>query len=118
MGNDVKIDNAALVLQGGGARGAFTAGVLDVFMENHLVFPYVIGTSAGALNAVILKFASIGVNLTKLESRPIPGTDFEFRFIFDFEASPCDTAILALLSELAQDPEIEHFAFLGAYAEK
>ena len=42
----------------------------------------------GALNTVILKFASIGVNLTKLESRPIPGTDFEFRFIFDFEASP------------------------------
>ena len=72
----------------------------------------------GALNTVILKFASIGVNLTKLESRPIPGTDFEFRFIFDFDASPNDPEILALLSELAQDPEIEHFAFLGAYAEK
>lgn len=72
----------------------------------------------GALNTVILKFASIGVNLTKLESRPIPGTDFEFRFIFDFEASPSDPAILALLSELSQDPEIERFAFLGAYAEK
>ena len=43
--------DAALVLQGGGARGAFTSGVLDVFAENKLDFPYVIGTSAGALCA-------------------------------------------------------------------
>ena len=41
---------AALVLQGGGTRGAFTSGALDVFMENDLYFEYVIGTSAGALN--------------------------------------------------------------------
>ena len=72
----------------------------------------------GALNAIISKFASIDVNLTKLESRPIPGMDFEFRFTFDFEASPTDAGVLCLLSELASDPEIEHFDFLGAYAEK
>ena len=72
----------------------------------------------GALNAIISKFASIDVNLTKLESRPIPGMDFEFRFTFDFEAPPTDPAVLALLSELSQDPGIEHFTFLGAYAEK
>ena len=72
----------------------------------------------GALNSIISKFASIDVNLTKLESRPVPGMDFEFRFIFDFEASPTDSAVLALLSELSEDPEIDHFDFLGAYAEK
>jgi len=72
----------------------------------------------GSLNGVISKFASIGVNLTKLESRPMPGTDFEFRFVFDFEASPSDPAVVALLSELSRDPEIAHFSFLGAYAEK
>ena len=71
----------------------------------------------GALNGIIAKFAAIDVNLTKLESRPIPGMDFEFRFVFDFEASPRDAHVLALLSELASDPEIEHFTFLGAYAE-
>ena len=43
--------------------------------------------------------------------------DFEFRFTFDFEASPRDPNVLALLAELAADPEIEHFTFLGAYAE-
>lgn len=40
----------ALVLQGGGLRGAFTAGVLDVFIQNGIEFDYIIGTSAGALN--------------------------------------------------------------------
>ena len=72
----------------------------------------------GSLAEIISKFAAIDVNLTKLESRPIPGVDFEFRFIFDFEASPSDGSVQSLLSELSQDPEIEHFAFLGAYGER
>ena len=71
----------------------------------------------GSLNTIISKFAAINVNLTKLESRPVPGMDFEFRFTFDFEASPRDPNVLALLAELAAAPEIEHFTFLGAYAE-
>jgi chorismate mutase/prephenate dehydratase len=71
----------------------------------------------GALAGVLGRFTAIGVNLTKLESRPIPGMDFEFLFTFDFEACPGDAAVLALLSELASDPETERFTFLGAYAE-
>ena len=72
----------------------------------------------GALQAIISKFAAIDVNLTKLESRPVPGMDFEFSFIFDFEASPSDPSVRSLLSEISQDPEIDHFGFLGAYREK
>ena len=71
----------------------------------------------GALNEIISKFAAIDVNLTKLESRPVPGMDFEFRFTFEFEASPKNNAVLGLLAELSTDPAIEHFTFLGAYAE-
>ena len=70
----------------------------------------------GSLNGIIAKFAAVGVNLTKLESRPIPGMDFEFRFTFEFESTPTNPDVLALISELSQDPEIEHFTFLGAYA--
>jgi chorismate mutase/prephenate dehydratase len=73
---------------------------------------------AGALSDVLVKFSSGGVNLTKLESRPVPGSDFEFRFIFDFEATPHDPRVVKLLSGFAGDPEIEHFTFLGAYSEK
>ena len=72
----------------------------------------------GALTDVLVKFAAVGVNLTKLESRPVPGSDFEFRFIFDFEASPRDPRVVKMLSGFAIDPDIEHFTFLGAYSEK
>lgn len=40
-----------LVLEGGGMRGVYTAGVLEYFLEKQLFFPYVIGVSAGACNA-------------------------------------------------------------------
>ncbi|MBQ3588772.1 MAG: patatin-like phospholipase family protein, partial [Oscillospiraceae bacterium] len=41
--------NAGLVLEGGGMRGSYTAGVLDYFIENGLEFRDVYGVSAGAL---------------------------------------------------------------------
>ncbi len=40
--------SCGLVLEGGGSRGIYTAGVLDAFMENGIEFPYVIGVSMGA----------------------------------------------------------------------
>ncbi len=43
-------DKIGLVLEGGGVRGIYTAGVLDVFMENGLFFDGVIGVSAGAVH--------------------------------------------------------------------
>lgn len=42
----------ALVLEGGGMRGLYTAGVLDVFLEQRIEFPYCVGVSAGACNMV------------------------------------------------------------------
>lgn len=39
-----------LVLEGGGVRGIFTAGVLDVFLEHEISFDGVIGVSAGAIH--------------------------------------------------------------------
>lgn len=41
-----------LILEGGATRGIFTAGVLDYLMEQDFYFPYVVGVSAGACNAV------------------------------------------------------------------
>ena len=40
----------ALVLEGGAMRGIYTAGVLDVFMDNNIEFDGVIGVSAGAIH--------------------------------------------------------------------
>jgi predicted patatin/cPLA2 family phospholipase len=39
--------NCGLVLEGGGLRGNYTAGVLDAFLEEGIEFPYIIGVSAG-----------------------------------------------------------------------
>ena len=41
----------ALVLEGGGLRGIFTAGVIDCFLDNNIDFDYVVGVSAGSCNA-------------------------------------------------------------------
>ena len=38
-----------LVLEGGGLRGIYTAGVLDFFLEKNLEFNYAVGVSAGAI---------------------------------------------------------------------
>jgi predicted patatin/cPLA2 family phospholipase len=45
------MNNTGLVLEGGGLRGIFSAGILDFFLEKNIEFPYIIGTSMGALNA-------------------------------------------------------------------
>nr|WP_319487347.1 patatin family protein [uncultured Caproiciproducens sp.] len=41
-----------LVLEGGGMRGAYTSGVLEVLLNNNIEFPNVYGISAGACNAL------------------------------------------------------------------
>lgn len=43
---------AGLVLEGGSARGVFTAGALDFLLEEDFIFPYIVGVSAGACNAI------------------------------------------------------------------
>ena len=45
-------DGVALVLEGGGTRGFYSAGVFEAFMDAGLGFPYIVGVSAGAANAL------------------------------------------------------------------
>ncbi|MDR0897759.1 MAG: chorismate mutase [Oscillospiraceae bacterium] len=71
---------------------------------------------AGSLNAIISRLSIAGVNLTKLESRPIPGSEFEFRFFFDLEADLHEPEIIKLICEL--EARTERFVFLGAYEER
>ncbi len=69
----------------------------------------------GALYAAISKFQALGINLTKLESRMIPGSDFEFMFYFDMDASVYSPELIQLLGELEQDSG--SFQYLGSYME-
>lgn len=52
-----------LVLEGGGMRGIYTAGVLDVFMEHGITFDGVIGVSAGAIHGGTYVAGQIGRNI-------------------------------------------------------
>lgn len=69
----------------------------------------------GSLYNIISKFAALGLNMTKLESRPIPGSNFEFMFYFDIDASVYSENLKALLCEL--ESECEQFSYLGSYTE-
>lgn len=54
--------STGLVLEGGGMRGLYTAGILDFFLEKNLHLPYVIGVSAGACHAASYISRQIGRN--------------------------------------------------------
>ena len=69
----------------------------------------------GALYQLLGRFYAQGINLTKLESRPVPGKDFEFMFCFDIDASVYSPAFARLIEEL--DVTLEKCAYLGSYSE-
>ena len=69
----------------------------------------------GSLYKVLSRFYALGVNLNKLESRPMPERNFEFMFYFDLETSVYSPQFIQLMGEL---PELcEEFSYLGSYSE-
>ena len=69
----------------------------------------------GALYDILSKLAALDINMTKLESCPVAGSDFEFIFFIELEASVKDPSVLAMLEEMERS--CAQFQFLGSYAE-
>ena len=69
----------------------------------------------GALYDILSKLAALDINMTKLESCPVAGSDFEFIFFIELEASVQDSGVLAMLKEMERS--CAQFQFLGSYAE-
>ena len=69
----------------------------------------------GALYEILSKLAALDINLTKLESCPVSGSNFEFIFFLELEASVQDPSVLAMLEEMERS--CAEFHFLGNYAE-
>ena len=69
----------------------------------------------GVLYTLLSNIAALDVNLTKLESRPVVGSDFEFRFHLDLEASLTSPNVMQLLCDIQNNSE--NFAFHGNYLE-
>ena len=69
----------------------------------------------GSLYKLLARFYAVGVNINKLESRPLPGKEFEFMFYFDFDTPVYSQRLLRLLGDL---PGLcEQFSYLGSYSE-
>ena len=69
----------------------------------------------GALYRLLARFYALGINITKLESRPIPDRDFEFMFYFDLETSIYSEEFIQIICELSASTE--DFTYLGSYSE-
>ncbi len=70
---------------------------------------------AGSLNTLLSMFAALNINLLKLESRPLEGSDFEFMFYFDVEGSVYSEKFLQMIDELPYSTQ--SFVYLGSYSE-
>ena len=75
----------------------------------------VLSHKPGALYKVLARMYVLGINVIKLESRPIPDRDFEFMFYFDLETSIYSEEFVQLMCEL--DDLCEEFKYLGSYSE-
>ena len=75
----------------------------------------VLSHKPGALYKVLARMYTLGINVIKLESRPIPDRDFEFMFYFDLETSIYSEEFVQLMCEL--DDLCEEFKYLGSYTE-
>lgn len=69
----------------------------------------------GALYLLLSHFFARGINLTKLESRPIPERDFEYMFYFELDIPVYSPMLPAIIAELAR--QSEEFRYLGSYSE-
>lgn len=76
-----------------------------------LVLPH----QPGSLYKLLSRFYALGININKLESRPMPERNFEFMFYFDLETSVYSPEFLQLMAEL---PGLcDSFSYLGSYSE-
>lgn len=70
----------------------------------------------GSLYSVLARFAQAGLNLTKIESRPIAGKNFEYDFYLDFTGNVREEKTRDLILSLYD--ELPRFSFLGNYTER
>ena len=76
-----------------------------------LVLPH----TPGSLYKVLSRFYALGINLNKLERRPLPERDFEFMFYFDLDTPVYSPQFIQLMGELQNI--CEEFNYLGSYSE-
>ena len=82
---------------------------------DHTSLMMVIRDEPGTLHHVLARFYVLGINMHKLESRPIPGRNWEYRFYFDLDTSVYSPKFIQLMGELGDI--CEEYEYLGSYSE-
>ena len=82
---------------------------------DHTSLMMVIRDEPGTLYHVLARFYVLGINMHKLESRPIPGRNWEYRFYFDLDTSVYSPKFIQLMGELGDI--CEEYEYLGSYSE-
>jgi prephenate dehydratase/chorismate mutase len=76
---------------------------------------FTVAHEAGTLSRVLRVFSDSGINLTRIESRPLKDIPGHYRFFLDFEGSDRDERIIRVLDEAEKIAGI--MKFLGCYKE-
>ena len=81
--------------------------------RNKISAAFTLAHESGSLHRIMTVFAAGGLNLMKLESRPIPGRSWEYRFFADFTGDLAAYGMDSILRELSQSAET--LRILGNY---
>lgn len=88
---------------------------------NKISLCFALPHTTGSLYSILQRFALVGLSLTKIESRPLPGSSFtpegsfEYDFYLDFTGNIHNPETLELICAL--NAELPRFSFLGNYSE-
>ena len=75
----------------------------------------IVSHTPGSLYNVLARFNALGINIFKLESRPLPQRDFDYMFYFDIDSEVHSEEFVRLINQLE---ELSHeFKYLGSYME-
>ena len=81
--------------------------------SNKISISFELPHEKGTLYHMLSHISYNGLNLSKIESRPIPGRNFEYRFYVDFEGNLMDEAVQNAITGMKS--EAGNFSILGCY---
>jgi prephenate dehydratase len=69
----------------------------------------------GALHQALAPLAQAGIDLIKIETRPIAGKPWQYRFCLDLDTHSSDSTVSSALREIQQCSAVQEFRVLGSY---
>ena len=85
----------------------------DTYNNGKISVAFEIAHKSGSLYNILGNFIFNNVNMTMIESRPIPEKSFEYRFFVDFEGNLSDAGVRNALTGLAAEASV--MRILGNY---